>query len=63
MPAAPRPLNRLLPSLPEDAFGRLLPDLETIPITRTQIFYRQGDPVEKVYFPNGGVAGRDEITF
>ena len=47
----------------KNAFGRLLPDLKTIPITRTQIFYRQGDPVEKVYFPNGGVAGRTRLHF
>ena len=55
-PAPPRPLNRLLASLPEDAFRRLLPDLKTLPITRNHIFYRQGDLVEYVYFPNGGVA-------
>jgi len=55
-PGPPRPLNRLLASLPEDAFSRLLPDLKTLPITRNQIFYRQGDLVDRVYFPNGGVA-------
>ena len=54
MPAPPRPLNRLLASLPENAFGRLLPDLKTIPITRNQIFYRQGDPVEKCTSPTVG---------
>jgi CRP-like cAMP-binding protein len=55
-PAPPRPLNRLLASLPEDAFGRLAPDLKTLPTTRNQVFYRQGDLVDRVYFPNGGVA-------
>jgi CRP-like cAMP-binding protein len=55
-PAPPRPLNRLLASLPDDAFARLAPDLKTLPITRNQVFYRQGDPVDHVYFPNGGVA-------
>jgi CRP-like cAMP-binding protein len=55
-PAPPRPLNRLLASLPEDTFRRLLPDLKTLPVTRNHIFYRQGDLVEHVYFPNGGVA-------
>jgi CRP-like cAMP-binding protein len=55
-PAPPRPLNRLLASLPEDAFRRLLPDLKTLSITRDHIFYRQGDRVDRVYFPNGGVA-------
>jgi CRP-like cAMP-binding protein len=56
LPPGPRPLNRLLASLPEDAFSRLQPDLKTIPLTRNQVFYRQGDLVDRVYFPNGGVA-------
>jgi CRP-like cAMP-binding protein len=54
-PAHPRPLNRLLASLPEDAFGRLIPDLKTVPVTRNTVFYRPGDLIDRVYFPNGGV--------
>jgi CRP-like cAMP-binding protein len=54
-PAHPRPLNRLLASLPEDTFGRLVPDLTTVPLTRNKVFYSYGDRVDHVYFPNGGV--------
>jgi CRP-like cAMP-binding protein len=52
----PRPLNRLLTSLPDDTFARLAADLKTLPLTRNKVFYRYGDLVDHVYFPNGGVA-------
>jgi CRP-like cAMP-binding protein len=56
-PAAhPRPLNRLLTSLPDDTFARLAADLKTLPLTRNKVFYRYGELVDHVYFPNGGVA-------
>ena len=47
--------NRLLRALPHRDFQRLLPHLETMPISRRQLFYKHGDPIEYVYFPNGGV--------
>jgi CRP-like cAMP-binding protein len=51
-----RPRNRILRALPPDAYQRLLPDLETIPIWAKFVFHRAGEPMEYVYFPNGGVA-------
>jgi CRP-like cAMP-binding protein len=33
-----------------------VPDLTTLPVKRNHVFYREGDPVDRVYFPNGGVA-------
>jgi len=51
-----RPKNLLLRALPEADFQRLLPDLKTIPITTKHVFYKLGERVDHVYFPNGGVA-------
>jgi CRP-like cAMP-binding protein len=50
-----RPKNKLLLALPPASFGRLGPDLKTIPTRTRQVFYNQGQPLEFVYFPNGGV--------
>jgi CRP-like cAMP-binding protein len=50
-----RPLNRLLASLPASDFARIAPDLQTIPSKLKQMFHRQGEPVQHVFFPNGGV--------
>lgn len=49
------PKNRLLRSLPEADLSRLLPDLETVPAPKGLVFQHKGDPIEYVYFPNGGV--------
>src|SRR5829696_1255862 len=51
-----RPKNHLLAAIPEAEFARLAPDLVTLPIGARHVFYRQGDPIDHVYFPNGGVA-------
>jgi len=55
-PPKDRPKNHLLRALPEADFQRLLPDLKTISTRLKQVFHKQGEPVEFVYFPNGGVA-------
>ena len=52
---ARRPANRLLAALPQDVFQRIGPDLYTIPTAERQVFQRQGEAVEYVYFLNGGV--------
>jgi CRP-like cAMP-binding protein len=54
--AAERPKNLLLRALSEEVFERLRPNLRTIPTKPKQLFHRRGQPVEYVYFPNGGVA-------
>lgn len=55
-PPPDRPKNLLLRALPDADFQRLLPDLKTIPTTTKQVFHKHGQPIEYVYFPNGGVA-------
>jgi CRP-like cAMP-binding protein len=54
-PAETRPKNRLLAALPADAFRRLLPDLKTVSVAPKQFLYKTGEPLQDVYFPNGGV--------
>jgi CRP-like cAMP-binding protein len=55
MPALSRPRNRLLAALPSDVYSRIAPFLKTVPMQRKQILHHQGQPIEQVYFPNGGV--------
>jgi CRP-like cAMP-binding protein len=54
--SAVRPLNRLLATLPDLEFERLRPQLTTVSIERRQVFHRQHEPIDRVYFLNGGVA-------
>lgn len=54
-PADSRPKNRLLAALPARDFERLRPHLTTIPVRAKQIVQKQGEPIEHVFFPNGGV--------
>ena len=55
--AAPaRQTNCLLAGLPSDVAERLRPDFTTRPGKVRQVLYRQGDPIEYVYFPNDCVA-------
>lgn len=54
-PGEKRPKNRILAALPDEAFQRLLPELETISVRPKQLLHKAGEPVENVYFPNGGV--------
>jgi CRP-like cAMP-binding protein len=54
--AGERPRNQILRALPAEDFARLLPDLTTIPTRAKQVFHKRGEPLEYVYFPNGGVA-------
>src|SRR5687767_5151154 len=55
-PPKDRPKNHLLRALPAADFQRLLPDLTTIATPTKHVFYRNGEPLTHVYFPNGGVA-------
>jgi CRP-like cAMP-binding protein len=52
---AARPNNRLLAALPEADYRRILPDLKTVPMVVRHVFHRRGEPIEHVFFPNGGV--------
>jgi CRP-like cAMP-binding protein len=55
-PSNGRPKNRLLASLSDADFGRLQPFLKTVPIRLKQVLQTNGEPIESVYFLNGGVA-------
>jgi len=55
-PADGRPKNRLLAALPDDDFRDLLPFLKTVPIRVKQVLHKNAEPIEFVYFLNGGVA-------
>jgi CRP-like cAMP-binding protein len=50
-----RPANRLLARLPDDDFDRLAPHLERVRIDVKQLLHHQGERIEQIYFPNGGV--------
>jgi CRP-like cAMP-binding protein len=49
------PKNRLLAALPADDYRRLLPHLKTVPIRVKQVLRKQGEAIQRVFFPNGGV--------
>jgi CRP-like cAMP-binding protein len=50
-----RPGNRLLAALSDEDFLRIRPDLKTVPVRAKQVLHKQGERLEHVYFPNGGV--------
>lgn len=50
-----RPKNAILAALPSRDYRRLVPHLTTIPVCTKQVLHRQGERVQDVYFPNGGV--------
>jgi CRP-like cAMP-binding protein len=44
--------NRLLAALPRKVFRQLLPDLEQITLTLSEVLYNRGDVIRYVYFPS-----------
>src|ERR1051325_2003687 len=54
-PSDGRPKNLLLSALPADDFRRLLPHLKSVRIRLKQIVHKEGERIQQVYFPNGGV--------
>jgi CRP-like cAMP-binding protein len=51
-----RPNNRLLAALPNEEYRRLQPHLTTVPIPVRQVLHKRDQPLDAVYFLNGGVA-------
>lgn len=51
-----RPKNRLLAVLPQADFDRIQIELKTVPIRLRQVLHKADEPLENIYFPNGGVA-------
>lgn len=54
-PVDGRPKNRLLATLPDEDFARILPLLKTVPLNVKGVLLKRGAPIRHVYFPNGGV--------
>jgi CRP-like cAMP-binding protein len=54
-PLSLRSPNRLLARLPADDYRGLLPDLQTITVRPGLVLLKRDTPVQKVYFPGGGV--------
>jgi len=47
--------NRLLAALPESVYGRLQPDLESVPLALGQVIYEAHDALSHVYFPTTAI--------
>ncbi len=50
-----RPRNRLLAALPDEDFKRVATRLERVPLRERHLLHHQGEQIDEVYFPNGGV--------
>ncbi|PSF37433.1 Crp/Fnr family transcriptional regulator [Aphanothece hegewaldii CCALA 016] len=56
MSSSPDPRqNRLLASLPDEEYNRLLPLLKYVPLELKKILYEVNEPIQHVYFPLHGV--------
>jgi CRP-like cAMP-binding protein len=51
MIAAERPNNRLLVSLPDDAYERIAPHLQHMSLKRGHVLHRPGQDIRDLYFP------------
>jgi CRP-like cAMP-binding protein len=49
-----RPSNALLASLPPDEYQRVQRVLERVDLPFRKVLYKQDQPIDRVYFPNGG---------
>jgi CRP-like cAMP-binding protein len=49
--ASPQPVNRLLASLPDAEYQRLVPHLERVPLLQKQVLHKAGELIKYVYFP------------
>ena len=47
--------NKLLARLPAADYQRLLPHIETVPLSFKRVLHRRGEEVRRIYFPGGGV--------
>jgi CRP-like cAMP-binding protein len=56
------PCNRLLASLPDEDSRRLSPHLRVISLQRRHMLMRQGQPVQEIVFPTGGVCSLVRTT-
>ena len=54
--------NKILSSLPKDDLDRLTPHLKVIPLRFKEVLVKQGEPVQHVVFPTGGVCSLVRVT-
>jgi CRP-like cAMP-binding protein len=54
--AAVRIKNKLIARLPPDDLARIQADLKTIPFNKREVIHRPNEPIQRVVFPNDGVA-------
>jgi len=47
--------NHLLAALPDEEYGRLLPQLESVPLPFMKVLYEGGETIRHVYFPDDGL--------
>jgi CRP-like cAMP-binding protein len=58
----PRPvLNRLLSALPADEFARTAETLRTVPMSLRLVLQPHEQPIDSVFFPNGGVCSTTTV--
>lgn len=60
--ATERPANKLLASLPAEDFQRIAVHLKRVPMLARQVLYRQGAPIDSIYFPGGGACALIKAT-
>lgn len=55
IPQQPRVANRILAALPPKEYRRLLPQLEDVSLSFSQVIYEPGETIRHVYFPSNSV--------
>jgi CRP-like cAMP-binding protein len=60
-PASASPVNKLLATLPPDDFQRISAQLTFVPMKFKQILYKQGEPIQHVFFPGGGACSLTKV--
>jgi CRP-like cAMP-binding protein len=60
-PPADGPKNRLLAALPADDYQQLRPFLRTVPIHVREVLLKAREPLDAVYFLNGGVGSMTTV--
>lgn len=54
--------NRILSSLPEEDFRRLLPQMTEVSLTQNEVVISPEDPIHYVYFPQGALISLVSLT-
>jgi CRP-like cAMP-binding protein len=60
--ASPQTTNRILLSLPPEDYQRVAGQLKPITLRMKQVLMKQGEPIEQIVFPAGGVCSLVRVT-